>query len=246
MNTDLISYIINIMFVIYFVVLFAERVQSIVRSVHRMNVLSDGLNRYMYIMSVLSLVVTLALVLIYNQYMFAGVFSRSLEIYDRINMKMLCIAAGCLLISGMIHTEYSNTGVQFVAYGALVVAIVLRTINVVRGGDVNTADMWISSAYIISLSMAIPVVYRSHMDKTTLFHTVEIFVSLILIGIFTLDMCRLFTEGGVNTFSYITLGCVAVGDTAVIMLRKKEHLNVFVLIFLILTVILWIAGKIIT
>ena len=65
-----------------------------------------------------------------------------------------------ILISGMVHTEYTIPGIQFASYGALIVAMVLKTIEKTGDGGDNIF-MWYSLIYSVMFSMAIPVVYKS-------------------------------------------------------------------------------------
>lgn len=80
----------NILFYIYFVVLFVERMQSLIRSYINKTYVNDGLTVYMYVLTIVSVVATTIFLIVRH---------KSID-YD-----MLCIAAGCMLFSGMVHTD---------------------------------------------------------------------------------------------------------------------------------------------
>ena len=72
-------YFIHLLFAVYFIVLTAERVQSIVRSVKDPAVLlfGDGFNGYVYLITFLSLAVSLIYLIVSNGNLFVGAFTRS-------------------------------------------------------------------------------------------------------------------------------------------------------------------------
>lgn len=217
----------NILFYIYFVVLFVERMQSLIRSYINKTYVNDGLTVYMYVLTIVSVVATTIFLIVRH---------KSID-YD-----MLCIAAGCMLFSGMVHTDYSIPPIQFVSYGSLVAAMALRTVEMAGTG--NKYNMWISFAYVVAFSMAIPVVYRSNIKFNNIFHIIEIIVSAVTIVAFTMMLREIFTGNGVGIFNIVFIMIAAVGDAVILAMRWKEHVNVFVLVFIVLATVLWTVGKI--
>ena len=77
----------NIFFYVYFVVLFIERMQSLIRSYINKSYVNDGLTVYMYVLTIVSVVATTIFLIV----------RRTSIDYD-----MLCIAAGGILWNLMV------------------------------------------------------------------------------------------------------------------------------------------------
>lgn len=155
----------------------------------------------------------------------------------------LTITAGVLLMSGMVHTQYTNAPVQFVAYGALIVAMILQTVlNVKEKGD--AFRHWFSLAYIVVFSMAIPVMYHSDVKYHTLFHVIEGIAAIVLVVMFTIELRRIFTGDAVNLLRIVPFVAIGIFDSAIIALRWPEMINWFLLIFAVLSKILYGFGKV--
>ena len=93
-------------------------------------------------------------------------------------------------------------------------------------------------------SMAIPVVYKSNMENPTLFHAVEIVVSLVLVFAFTYMLRAMFVSKEVNLLSLIPFILMVAGDFLVLSLRWKETVNGFVLVFAVISTLMFIAGRV--
>ena len=92
--------------------------------------------------------------------------------------------------------------------------------------------------------MAIPVVYKSNMENPTLFHAVEIVVSLVLVFAFTYMLRAMFVSKEVNLLSLIPFILMVTGDFLVLSLRWKETVNGFVLVFAVISTLMFIAGRV--
>lgn len=237
-------YATNWLFFLYFAVLFVERIQSVVRSFRKGKPFADGLGRYMYGLTFVSMAGTLVLLLWKNWAMFAGLFTNSASLYERLDFAWLSIAVGCLLFCGMVHTEYTIPGLQFGAYGALAVAMILRTVEQIGAGQ-RPLEAWITFAFILAYSMAIPVVYPSEIAHKKVFHIVEAAVSFCMVIVFTLMLAGMFGLSLISPFWPGFMIFALAGDIAVLSMRWKEYVNSFVLIFLVLSVGLWIAGMVV-
>ncbi len=239
-------YAMNMLFFVYFAVLYGERLQSFIRSVRDADVRLYGsaFNGFVYTVSAVSMIAAAVLLAGCNRDFFAGLFGRSAEVYSRINYAQLSIAAGVLLFSGMVHTEHTIPVVQFVSYGALIVAMALRIVDA-HGGD-NTFMRWFSFAYLTAFSMAIPVMYHSQIKAASAFHIIEAIVMAALVISFTFMMRQLFMGKGADLFYIAPIAIAVIGDAAVIIMRWKEKVNTFVLIFIAAAVLLYCAGKILS
>ena len=242
-HVSMLRYFINLSFFLYFMILLAERAQSIVRCFLDKSLKTDALDIYMYVLVILSLVGAFVFLTVNQRAMFSGLFTRNAEVYDKIDLGLLSIASGIILFSGMVHTEYTIPGIQFASYGALVLAMILQTADRTGQGQ-STFALWITLAYIVAFSMALPVVYRSEIKLHTLFHIIEIIVSAVMIVSFTIMMKQLFLGNGIGTFNICIILFAAVGDAVLVAMRWKEKVNSFVLIFIVLSVVLWTIGRI--
>ena len=93
--------------------------------------------------------------------------------------------------------------------------------------------------------MAIPVVYESGIKNAGLFHIIEAVTSLVLVAGFAYLSYRVFAGQAVNLFLICPIVVAIIGDAIVLAMRWKEYVNSFVLIFLVASVVMWIAGFIV-
>ena len=232
---------ISFLFLIYFVVLFIERAQSLYRSfsLTRKEMFSSSFDIHVNVVTMISLLSFLVLICFFNKDFWASLVSKE----AKVNYSMLTLTAGVILISGMVHTEYTIPGIQFASYGALIMAMVLKTIEKTGGGGDDTL-MWYSLIYSVMFSMAIPVVYKSSIDKAALFHTVEAVVSLALVVAFTYMLNRVFLTKADDLMSLVPFLIMLIGDILVLALRWKESVNSFVLIFASISTLMFAIGRI--
>lgn len=221
---------------LYFVVLYAERTQSLIRVLLvRGLFFADAFEGYVNLLTALSLIAAAVLLAVWN-----GDFWRSLSGKTAPDYTRLSVTAGVLLLSGMVHTEYTIAPVQFIAYGALIAAMILRTAETARG----QAQTWYSLVYLVSFSMAIPVMYRAvFIPRCGLFHALEAVAAVVLVAFFTLMMRRVFLGEAEDLLQITPLLVAVVADAAILAWRWKEAVNTFVLIFAALTLVLFIIGK---
>ena len=244
-KTSLCDYFIHLLFFIYFAVLLSERMQSLIRTFvcSLENSFNSGFNIYVNTLSILSICATIVYLIATNRALFTGLCTRSASVHNSIQMGALCIAAGILLLSGMVHTEYTIAPIQFGAYGALIIAMVIRTATVQSETD-NKLLLWLSLIYLTAFSMAIPVMYRSDIAHASLFHILEAITAILLVGAFTWMMYLVFTGCAVNLFYLIPMLTAAILDAILLAMRWREQVNSFVLIFIIVATVLFAVGKI--
>ena len=232
---------ISFLFLIYFVVLFIERAQSLYRSysLSRKEMFASSFDIYVNVVTMVSLLSFLVLICFCNKGFWVSLVSKE----AKVNYSMLTLTAGVILVSGMVHTEYTIPGIQFASYGALIIAMVLKTIEK-NGMDGDNILMWYSLIYSVMFSMAIPVVYKSNIDNKTLFHVIEAVVSLSLVVAFTYMLRSVFFKKAENLMFVVPFLIMAIGDALIVAMRWKESVNGFVLIFASISSLMFIAGRI--
>lgn len=143
---------------LYFLILFAERAQSVIRSLSGgfSSLYQNAFAGYVNTLTVLSLLATIVLLAGFNRDFWKSLFGSCPP-----NYLMISITAGVLLLSGMVHTEYTIAPIQFVSYGMLIVAMIIRTVETSAQAE-NSFRTWYSLAYLILFAMAVPVVYETH------------------------------------------------------------------------------------
>ncbi|MGN0817654.1 MAG: hypothetical protein ACI4L9_01675 [Candidatus Coproplasma sp.] len=238
---QVLTVIISWLFLLYFVILFAERAQSLIRCCMGgiKPLYETAFDGYVNTLTALSLVATLVMLTGFN-----GNFWRSLFNSDVApDYTLLSVTSGVLLLSGMVHTEHTIAPVQFVSYGMLIVAMVLRTVITSAAAE-HPFKYWFSLAYLVAFAMAVPVMYRTQIANATAFHIIEAATAVVLVAAFTFMTQRVFVGKGENLLYWIPFIIVAVADTVILWMRWQEEVNVFVLIFIILTAILFVVGKI--
>lgn len=155
----------------------------------------------------------------------------------------LAISAGILLLGGMVHTHGSIPVMQFVSYGMILISMAIHTFENVRIS--GSADKkWLSFAYTVAYSMAIPVVYHTNIELANIFIPIEATVSAGMVAMFTIMLSRFYDGDGESDFSIMPFLVAIFGDFTVLLMRWHEEVNVFVLIFVCISVVLWFAGNI--
>ena len=228
----------------YFIILFAERMQSIVRASKNKVLFTDSLHKYMAVLCFVSFVGTFGLIVArfigsskLRQACMTGE-SNQITHYATMQLVLLVAAVGCILLSGMVHTEYTIPGIQFGAYGLLIVAMVLRVIA--NQNEMAAGKKALMLLYVIAFSMAIPVVYASQCRHKTAFHITECIVSFVLVVIFSIMFFVLFYGNYKALLNPLFLIIALIGDILVLALRWDETINWFVLVSLGIATLAWI------
>lgn len=233
-----------VFFLLYFAVLTAERIISLAVALKTPFPEMDSLDAYMTILTLVSLCGGWICLAVFGR----GLFSFKEEKAGSEFIKP-CVAAGILLLGGMVHTQGTVAPVQFVSYGCLLAAMLLHTIRGVSLGGKGVLR-WTSFVYITALSMSIPVVYktacvRGECALCGAFYPVECIASILLVALFTALLVTFYRREGLLTFCPFGWIAVAVLDAAALALRWHESINMFVLIFAALTVAVGIVGTVI-
>lgn len=234
-----------VFFMLYFVVLTAERIISLAVAFKTPIAEMIPLDGYMTVLTVIALVGGWTYLAVLGRKLFA--FGAAKKENDFLHP---CIAAGILLLGGMVHTQGTVAPVQFAAYGCLLLAMLLHTVRSVRLYG-NGVLRWISFAYITAFSMAIPVVYTTKCAPDTCalctaFYPIESIVSVLLVACFTVMLVRFYKRDSLLAFCPWGWGIAAVLDAVVLGLRWHDEINFFVLIFIALTVLIGLVGKLLS
>lgn len=232
-----------IFFLAYFLILSVERIISLVAVFTGDLSKYDALDWYM---------TALTLFAIFGAYVFMAtkchVSLKSTEIDlddENENYAKLSIAAGILLLGGMVHTEGTIPGIQFASYGVLLGSMGIHAFQCAKR-DGKALMKWLSFAYITAFSMSIPVVYHTNIQLKYLFIPIECVVSAGMVVLFTIMLKRFFTQNSESDFSPIPYITAVIGAFAVIILRWDEEINWFVLIAISATSILWFLSNILS
>ena len=229
------------LFLLYFIILTAERIISLVEAFRFGMPQMDMLDRYMTILTLVSLCGGWLYLLLFGRKIFDFVGDKA-----GADFRHPSIAAGIILLGGMVHTIGTILVVQFVAYGCLLGGMAVYTVRcVAREG--NGLIKWWTFAYIAAFSMAVPVGYKmgvgSEPSLVTAFYIVESITSFVLVAVFTVMLVMFFDKNSVSSFCPYVWIFTAIADAAVLWLRWYDTVNVFVLIFAALTIVLGVAGK---
>ncbi len=235
-----------IFLMLYFLILTIERVISLVSVFTGDFSAYDALDWYMTALTVISIVGAYAFILtkckVRVQKYPNGKVSACPEI-DGENFTKLSVAAGILLLGGMVHTHGTIPPIQFASYGMILISMAIHTAQQVKrhGGALVR---WLSFGYIVAFSMAIPVVYHTEIELAWLFIPLEALVSVMMVALFTIMLRGFFGGTGEYGFNVMPFLAAVVGDAAVLALRWEEEINFFVLIFVCVAAVLFAAGKI--
>lgn len=232
-----ITYLINLCFFLYFVLLLAERSISVALSLSNgVRLFATAFDGYVYSVVFLSVVAFLILLI----WKCRSNVKALVKPTEDLRFGCLCLAGGVLLLSGMVHTYYTISGLQFASYGIWILGILLKAVTVHSSGG-NKPLLWLSFAYLVAYSMAVPVMYPSQIEAHVFFHILEAVGSVALVGAFTNLLLRLFNDSE-DLFSLWPIVLAIVIDVPLIALRWSEEINFFVLIFLVLSAALFLTG----
>lgn len=223
---------------LYFLILTVERIISIITCFRGDLSRHDSLDYYMIALTILGT---------FAAYIFGAVkFTDALKDGGRREnlFPNLAVVAGLLLLGGMVHTEGSIPAMQFTSYAMILISMAIHTaMSVKKHGE--PLIRWLSFAYIVAFSMAIPVVYHTQIELANVFIPIEMIVSAGMVIMFTGMLRRFYKENGDCGFFPGWFAFALIGDAAVLALRWQEEINFFVLIFISVTAMLWVIGTLV-
>lgn len=233
---------------LYFLILTTERVISLV-SVFTGDIAGyDLLDWYMTVLTVMSIIGAYVFILTQCRFKTAHYQNGKASAAptpENDNFRKLAVAAGILLLGGMVHTGGTIPPIQFASYGMILVSMAIHTAQCVKAHG-NGLLRWLSFGYIVAFSMSIPVVYHTSIELSWLFIPLEILVSAGMVVMFTVMLRGFYNGNGEYGFPVLPFAGALIGDAAVLALRWNEEINAFVLIFICVTAVLFITGKIVS
>lgn len=237
-----------IFLLLYFLILTIERIISLV-SVFTGDLASyDPLDWYMTALTVLSIIGAYTFIFTkcrMNVKKYPNGKVSGSPMADADNFGKLAVAAGILLLGGMVHTHGTIPPIQFASYGMILISMAIHTAVQVKqnGGGLLR---WLSFSYIVAFSMAIPVVYHTSIELSWLFIPLEIVVSAGMVVLFTVMLRGFYMGTGEYGFPILPIIAAVIGDATVLALRWNEEINFFVLIFICVAAPLYIVGKVVS
>lgn len=242
-----ITYFINLSFFLYFVILLVERVIALSLSLsHGIQMFDNFYHGFSFLLVILSLVLSVGFLIYTNRAHFKALFTRDSSVFEKINWRLLCWASGIILVSGMIHLDDTNiAGVQFAAYGVLIVGLLLKTIENNKTSK-NRFTLWLSFVYLVCFAMAVPVTYPYVGEHMELIYSFEFITMLVLVAFFASFEVKMFTDGADDLFFVVPFIITIALDSTILGLRWGNttpligDANTFVLIFLSATVAVYL------
>ena len=225
---------------LYFIILFVERALALIFSVHTGDsyaLISGNVFNYVaYAVAAASLVFGTALTVKPCLEMLGCLRSSRIFSFETRTLN-LAVAVTVMLLGGMMHTGLTLAGAQFAAYGFLIASMIIRAVEMCLSGK-GRFEAIASVIYLTLFSMTIPVCYISFMASPLrqLFFTAEFLSVFLLVPTFGYMFFR-FMKDGVTSFSPILFGAMLLLSGAVIGFGWKEDANLFVLIFVGLTLV---------
>ncbi len=235
-----------IFLVLYFLILFVERLLAVILSVKNGGeyalLSGNTFNYFAYGVTAVSLLAGTVLMIRVIPEMFVSIFTAKEYAFSE-NYRRIVIAAMAVLFGGMMHTGFTLAPMQFVAYGFLIASMVVRTIECCSADKNSRYSPIVSVIYLTLLAMAVPVCYISHqaMPLKAVFFAVEFLAVFVLVPVFG-KLLLAFYESGVTLFSFVYPLLVLILSGLTVALKWTEEINRFVLIFLILTEVFYVSA----
>jgi hypothetical protein len=231
--------------VVYFIVLFIERLLAVLLSINHGGVYAvltgNYFNYITYGVTCLSLAAGTVLMIKPLFGLLKALFSKAGYPFEE-NYKAIVIAAMALLYGGMMHTGFTLAPIQFVAYGFLIASMIVRTVEKCKEDKSKRFASIVSVIYLTLFSMTVPVCYIAlKLGALTIpFYIAEFAAAFVLIPVFGLMLFKFFNDG-ITNFSIINPLIMLILSGAAVALKWSEEINAFVLIFVILTTVFYLA-----
>ena len=231
-------------FVLYFLILLTERVLALVFSIHQGGVYALDSFAFIgiatYSITALAVLGGLIAAAICFGPLFPALFGKG-EFDFREGGGRAIVPSMVLLLAGMMHTGYTLAPIQFVAYGFLILSMILVTVLHCLENKEKRFEAIVSVIYLVLFSMAIPVCY-SISDTGPVgisYYVAEFLCVFALIPMFARSLFSLFGKGR-DPFHYPMVVTMVALDAFIIGLKWKEEINWFLLIFAALSFIFYL------
>ena len=231
--------------VMYFVILFIERFLAIIFSINHGDYYSlksgYAFNYVTYSVTVISLIVGVILSVKLVIGLLKSLFLKELYPFEE-KYKSIVIAAMAFLYGGMMHTGFTLAPMQFVAYGFLIGSMIVRCVEKCVEDKHKRFESIVSVIYLTLFSMTVPVCYIAlELGVTTiLFYIVEFLAAFVLIPVFGIMLYQFYKSGITSFLFFYPLLMFSLSGLTVI-LKWREEINFFVLIFVVLTLTFYFA-----
>ena len=231
--------------IVYFSVIFIERLLAVIFSIGHGGEYAVMTGNYFNIIAYSVTVLGLLAGSVLSAKPFFGMLGKlfSKETYPfEDNYKSIVIGAMAFLYAGMMHTGFTLAPVQFVAYGFLIAAMVVNTVEKCMGDKSKKFASIVSVIYLTLFSMTVPVCYIAlKLGALTIpFYAAEFAAAFVLIPLFGRMLLKFFKEG-ITDFSFVNPLVMLILSGSAVALKWSEEINMFVLIFVVLTIIFYLA-----
>ena len=234
--------LISVGFLGYFIILLVERILALIFSVNQGDELALVNHTFIgtttYIVAAASVAGGLLLFAKPGFEMIKKLFSEQRYNFES-NYPKIIYASMVFLVSGMMHTGFTLAIIQFIAYGFLIMSMIVASIEFCLNDKDHRFSYIVSLIYLILYSMAIPVVYTI-IEHQAIFYIVEFSAVIILIPLFGISLKALFLEGKVSFCVYMVIPMVIL-DAIIIWLKWSQEINWFLLIFASLTLLFYLS-----
>jgi len=244
----LFNYLINLSFIIYFVILIIERGISVGLTISSKGfsyLFSEGFNSFTYSLVFVSIIGFIVYCLFFCRDSFKLLFHPKKRNELVVNYQKLSIASGILLLGGMVFTDNTLAGLQFASYGVLIVGLLLKVIEYSYESK-NKVSLWISFAYLVCFSMSIPVMHNQVglCPSYVAYHGLSGTAVIVLVMCFTFLEAKLFSDKYDNLFNYSPI-LITIGFNLVLACWPQldsKSINWFAIIFMIASFVLFVFG----
>lgn len=213
-----------ISFLAYYIILFAERVTSLVMSLTETDqygnnigvknvFFSTSFNKFVYGMTILALLVSFVL--------FLRIVGRAMSYGITGSSTVLILNVGALLVAAMQETKNSFTIVQFLAYIFLFIGCLTKFIDIMHKKDARASTI-ASFIYFVAFGMAIPVIHHVSVSDSTgakYYYMFEALASCGLCLTFMIIMLFLFSEERYRHINNVVFFILLVAADALVLVQ---------------------------
>lgn len=235
--------LISIGFIGYVLILLGERIAALVLSVNNGEAYALVSNNVMPTVYYAIVCVSIAAGAVL---LAKPVFEMIRQIFKKENYefewRQILLGSMILLFSGMMHTGWTFSPLQFVAYGLLIGAMLCVTVDSCMRKK-NNYNSIISVIFLTLFSMAIPVCYISVNQATAVpFYTFTLLAVFIEIPLFGFMLFEFFNKGEIS-FNYAPVITMLALSGSVVLLNytSVSDFNWFLAIFVVLSVVTYLA-----
>ncbi len=244
-NNKVFNKLMIISFLGYALILLGERITALVLSIHKGGIFALTSKSFIgistYAVTLISVIAFLVIMIKPLLRMASTLFSKNLYDFES-HYKVIILGSTVFLFSGMMHTGFTLIFLQFVAYGLLIMGMIVSCISYCLSNKSVRYVSIVSTIYLTLFSMAIPVVYNIHASTlvTTFYYLAEYIAVFLLVPTFGKSLYKLLANGKLSFCVYVPLLMVIL-DTLIIILKWKESHNGFLMTFMVATSLFYLS-----